>query len=114
MAGVVDLSRVRREAEYFCDWVWTAFLLICPSGKSPAAIAKQSPKFHIDVKADFLCSRQEFGQIEHLSEAGVRATKTVQLTPTQQRRGLCASLRPSAALPSSPPVAAGWGAIGTE
>jgi hypothetical protein len=65
-AGDIDLSRVRREAEYFCDWVWTAFLLICPSGKSPAAIAKQSPKFHIDVKADFLCSRQEFGQIEHL------------------------------------------------
>jgi hypothetical protein len=85
-----------------------------PVGQITCGDSEASPKFHIDVKADFLCSRQEFGQIEHLSEAGVRATKTVQLTPTQQRRGLCASLRPSAALPSSPPVAAGRGAIGTE
>ena len=58
MAGVVDLSRVRREAEYFCDWVWTAFLLICPSGKSPAAIAKQVQNFTSTSKPIFyVCAR---------------------------------------------------------
>jgi hypothetical protein len=85
-----------------------------PVGQIACGDSEASPKFHIDVKADFLCSRQEFGQIEYLPKREYEQQKQIQLTPTQQRRGLCASLRPSAALPSSPPVAAGWGAIGTE
>jgi hypothetical protein len=37
-----------------------------PVGQITCGDSEASPKFHIDVKADFLCSRQEFGQIEHL------------------------------------------------
>jgi hypothetical protein len=66
MAGVVDFESGQARSGIFLRLGMDSILLICPSGKSPVAIAKQSPKFHIDVKADFLCSRQEFGQIEHL------------------------------------------------
>jgi len=42
MAGDIDLSRVRREAEYFCGGDWTGKSLICPSGKSNSSSGTRS------------------------------------------------------------------------
>jgi hypothetical protein len=48
MAGVVDLSRVRRKQEYFCERRWTARSVICPSGNSPLHLQSYKGRALID------------------------------------------------------------------
>ena len=48
MAGVVDLSRVRRKQEYLCGRGWTARSVICPSGNSPLHLQSYKGRALID------------------------------------------------------------------
>src|SRR5215212_8035240 len=57
MPRVVELIWVRGEAEYFCEWGWTACPLICPSGTKSGVVptwfaASAGPQFVIPGRAE--------------------------------------------------------------